>query len=207
MYLNGKRNCMNFEIDKIYHVYNRGNNRQTIFFSDENYLFFLRKIRKLLLPNCEIFAYCLMPNHFHLLIYATENTVSFDSQNKNNFSESMRKLLSQYSKAINKQENRTSSLFQQNTKAKVLRDSSCHDNIMRDSSCHENRGMRNLESALTCFTYIHRNPLRLTNNNLSKWKYSSYLDYARIRNGTLCNKELAQKLIGFKEDEFLLLFE
>ena len=210
MYLNNKRNCMNFEIDKIYHVYNRGNNRQTIFFMEENYLFFLRKIRKLLLPNCELLAYCLMPNHFHLLIYATEKTISFDNQNKNNFSEAMRKLLSQYSKAINKQENRTSSLFQQNTKAKVLRDfsnSTCLGITKRDSSCHENRGMRSLESALTCFVYIHNNPLKITNNILSKWKYSSYLDYAGIRNGNLCNKELAQKLIGFKDDEFLFLFE
>ena len=197
MYLNDKRKCMNFEIDKIYHVYNRGNNKQRIFFSEENYLFFLRKIRKLLTPNCELLAYCLMPNHFHLLIYATEKTIAVDDQNRNNFSEALRKLLSQYSKAINKQENRVSSLFQQNTKAKAL----------RDSSCHENRGMRNHESALTCFIYIHKNPFEITGGNLSKWQFSSYLDYAGMRNGTLCNKELARNLIGFEETEFLLLFE
>src|SRR5690606_20490648 len=54
--------------DQIYHVFNQGNNRKPIFFDDENYLFFLKKIRKHLLPYTNILCYCLMPNHFHMLI-------------------------------------------------------------------------------------------------------------------------------------------
>lgn len=46
---------------------------------------------------------------------------------RNLFSEAIRKLLSQYTKAVNIQEQRTSSLFQQNTKAKKMQTKSCHE--------------------------------------------------------------------------------
>ncbi len=64
---------MNFEENKIYHIYNRGNNQQSIFFNPENYLFFLAKIKIELTPYCKILAYCLMPNHFHLMVYVPVN--------------------------------------------------------------------------------------------------------------------------------------
>lgn len=114
---------MNFEKDKIYHIYNRGNNRQKIFFTRENYLFFLRKVRDTLKPNCDILAYCLMPNHFHFLIQTNENSVKkvlVGKDERNIISEAIRQILSSYSHAINKQENRTGSLFTQNTNAKEL---------------------------------------------------------------------------------------
>lgn len=60
---------MELEEGHLYHVYNQGNNRQAIFFSTENYLFFLNKIRKHIQPHADILAWCLMPNHFHLMIY------------------------------------------------------------------------------------------------------------------------------------------
>ncbi len=59
---------MDFANGQIYHVFNRGNNSQTVFFNRENYLFFLDKIRKSILPHADILAWCLMPNHFHLMI-------------------------------------------------------------------------------------------------------------------------------------------
>jgi putative transposase len=59
---------MNFEPGGIYHIYNQGNNRQVIFYTRENYLFFLRKIRNHILPYGNILAWCLMPNHFHLMV-------------------------------------------------------------------------------------------------------------------------------------------
>lgn len=60
---------MQFEDNQWYHVYNRGNNRQRIYFTTENYLFFIRKIRRQITPLANVIAYCLMPNHFHLLIH------------------------------------------------------------------------------------------------------------------------------------------
>ncbi len=53
--------------DQYYHFYNRGNNRQEIFFQRDNYLYFLRRIRKYLCPFMDILAYCLMPTHYHIL--------------------------------------------------------------------------------------------------------------------------------------------
>ena len=100
--------------NNFYHIYNRGNNSQQIFFSRDNYLMFRNKIIKYILPSCDISCYCLMPNHFHLLIYATDNF------NHNKFSQGIRSLLSSYSKTINLIQKRTGSLFQQNTKAKCL---------------------------------------------------------------------------------------
>ncbi|MFZ4414303.1 MAG: hypothetical protein ACOYOV_14565, partial [Bacteroidales bacterium] len=63
---------MQFEQGHIYHIYNQGNNKQHIFFKRENYLFFLQKIRKHILPYADVLAWCLMPNHFHLLVYVKD---------------------------------------------------------------------------------------------------------------------------------------
>lgn len=54
--------------DQYYHLYNRGNNRQAVFFEPENYVYFLKGIRKYLLGSVEVIAYCLMPTHYHILV-------------------------------------------------------------------------------------------------------------------------------------------
>ncbi|MEM9846547.1 MAG: hypothetical protein AAF847_01565 [Bacteroidota bacterium] len=56
---------MKFYDNQLFHIYNRGNNRRQIFFSEENYLFFLWKMRAYLLPFGDLIAWSLMPNHFH----------------------------------------------------------------------------------------------------------------------------------------------
>jgi len=61
---------------EYYHLYNRGNNRERIFYERENYLFFLRRTREYLLPVLEIIAYCLMPTHYHLLVQIKTSEVS-----------------------------------------------------------------------------------------------------------------------------------
>ena len=67
---------MQFEEGHIYHIYNQGNNRQKIFFERENYLFFLKKMGEHLLPHCNILAWCLMPNHFHLILEIDSSKVN-----------------------------------------------------------------------------------------------------------------------------------
>jgi len=137
---------MKFEKDNLYHIYNRGNNRQQILFNAENYLYFLYKMRDYLRPNCDILAYCLMPNHFHFLINTNEQSIAnkrVGSFEKNTLSEGIRILLSSYTQAINKQENRVGSLFTQNTKCKCLTTNDLEH-----------------EYAFTCFGYTHQNPMR-----------------------------------------------
>ena len=55
---------MQLTAGSIYHVYNRGNSRERIFFSSEDYRLFLKKTRLYLKPHADILAWCLMPTHF-----------------------------------------------------------------------------------------------------------------------------------------------
>ena len=166
---------MQLQPGQCYHIYNRGNNQEAIFFAPQNYLYFLRKIRQHLLPQMRLLAWCLMPNHFHLLVQIRDKTSAAAC------GAAFRTLLSSYTRAIQKQENRTGSLFQQNTKAKDMRDGA------------ENYGF-------TCFQYVHQNPLRARLvTDLALWPWSSYLDYTGARNGTLCDQVVARELFDLPE--------
>lgn len=128
-----------------------------------------------------------MPNHFHFLVNADSRTISakvIADQEKNILSEGIRMLLSSYTQAINKQNETTGSLFQQNTKAKA---------IAKGSNQYD----------LLCFHYIHQNPMKA---NLAKkmedWEYSSFKDYCGLRKGTLCNQELTINLLGINKNSF-----
>lgn len=164
--------------ENIYHIYNRGNNRQKIFFTRENYLFFLKKIKQELKPFSDIICYCLMPNHFHFMISTYHK---FDQKK---FSDGFKVLLSSYTKAINVQENRVGSLFQQNSKAKCLTENN------------------NCNYGITCFNYIHQNPVSASlASRLEDWEFTSFRDYAGMRNGNLCNKEIAYEIIGMPKSK------
>lgn len=84
---------MHFESDHIYHVFNRGNNSQKIFFTRENYLFFLEKISTYITPFTDILAWCLMPNHFHLMIYIKQVEVEISEQLTSNMAITKKRLL------------------------------------------------------------------------------------------------------------------
>jgi len=161
--------------NNIYHIYNRGNNKQNIFFNMDNYLYFINKVRKQIKPLAEIMAYCLMPNHFHFFVYTP---IIFDTKI---FADNFKILLSSYTRAINKQQKTTGSLFQQHSRAKCLSYGSKSDT---------NYG-------LICFNYIHQNPyLAGLVKKMEDWEYSSFKDFIGLRNGTLCNKEFSIKTLG-----------
>jgi putative transposase len=176
---------MVFSQHELYHVYNRGSNKQRIFFNENNYIYFLKKVRKFILPYCEVLSYCLMPNHFHFLIYAVEQTIRnklIGRQEKNVLSEGIRNLLQTYTKGVNKQNNSTGSLFQQNTKAKII---------------------SNVDHGVTCLHYIHQNPVKAKLvRKMEDWPYSSFADFIGRRNGTLCNKKLAFDILRMNPETF-----
>jgi putative transposase len=205
---------MHFESGGIYHIYNQGNNRQPVFFSNDNYLFFLRKIRHHILPYADILAWCLMPNHFHLMaevkdpesgkvdIFSRSATPS-RAPTKNmvetgqSLNYSIGVMLSSYTKAINRQNNSTGSLFRQKTKAICL-------NEINGISSHwyTSFGVTFMKVDLpeyqypqTCFNYIHNNPVKAgLVVRAEDWAFSSYADHVGMRAGNLINRERVEKL-------------
>jgi putative transposase len=208
---------MEFCNGQIYHVYNRGNNSQTVFFNRENYLFFLDKIRKSILPHAGVLAWCLMPNHFHLMIsvnhreikaielvaqvrasegFTLSETLTKPTK-KRTLNDSIGIILRSYSRAIQKQEKITGSIFQKETKALCLTEPQC----ISPAYFNTHFGMTgNLDLPETnylnvCFDYIHQNPVnsKLVQNS-EDWEFSSYRDYYCGRKGKLVNRELAKEL-------------
>lgn len=99
--------------DHLYHIYNRGNGKENIFFEERNYFYFLSQYEKYLFELLDTFAYCLLPNHFHLLVRPKVN-------NPEKVAEQFRKLFISYSMSINKQEKRKGNLFQRGFKRKII---------------------------------------------------------------------------------------
>jgi REP element-mobilizing transposase RayT len=99
---------------RYYHMLNRGNNHENIFLEERNYTYFLQLYTKYMLPVADTFAYCLLRNHFHLLI-RVKSTQESDSSNSANSAihAAFQSLFGAYAKAINKAYNRTGKLFQE----------------------------------------------------------------------------------------------
>jgi len=77
-----------FEYGATYHICNRGINREDIFKEEKNYAYFLSLMKKYLLPVADIYAYCLMKNHYHLLLRFKEQQNVLNPV-KHNFSSSL----------------------------------------------------------------------------------------------------------------------
>jgi len=199
---------MDIEKGNIYHIYNQGNNRQRIFFERNNYLFFLKKIKKHILPFADIIAWCLMPNHFHLMVLVNHEELFFETEThqmtrshpmskKRTFNQAIAIVLRSYTRAINKQQNTTGSLFRQKTKAECV---NCFNgstpnflnNVDINISFPEN------EYPQVCFNYIHDNPVKAgLVKNTTDWEFSSAKDYAILRSGTLVNKVVTRDYLNF----------
>src|SRR5215467_10790846 len=70
-----KNLSMKFKSGSLYRIHNCGNNNNQIFYSRENYLYFLEKVYRFIFPVCEILGYNLMPNNFDFLIYSDDKTI------------------------------------------------------------------------------------------------------------------------------------
>ena len=73
--------------DHTYHIFNHANGFENVFREDENFRYFLEKYRLYITPIAETYAYCLMPNHFHLVIRIRKREViEKQIQSKSTFS-------------------------------------------------------------------------------------------------------------------------
>jgi REP element-mobilizing transposase RayT len=136
-----------------YHIYNKGINGTPIFENNENKIYFLNQLSKYLDGKISIFAYCLMGNHFHLVIRLEEEEKTVTQAFSNFFNS--------YTKAFNKQTNRTGSLFEKHFKRIKLKD----ENYLKQ-----------------LIVYVHLNPKHHLDLKFEDYKYSSYQSY-------LSNKE------------------
>jgi len=199
---------MQFDSGHIYHIFNQGNNRQKIFFDRENYLFFLRKVRTHVIPFADILAWCLMPNHFHLMIYvnhtevndqeipvaipsATLSRARISSPKQMSFNKSIGIMLASYTRAVNKQMNWSGSLFRSETKAFCLTELKGISPAwiisfgITQITVHDS----DLDYPNICFNYILNNPVKdkLVTSRVD-WEFSSFADFLGIRNGGLINR-------------------
>jgi len=173
---------VSFVMGEFYHVYNRGNSKQIIFRDKQDYNRFLallyavntkqNLIFRLVLNDMYKFdreerlvsigGYCLMPNHFHLLLTEVDG---------GSISKFMQKLTTAYSMYFNEKYDRTGSLF---------------EGKFKSEHSGEDRYLKYL------FSYIHLNPVKLVDKNwktkkiqnkqkilkfLKNYYYSSYKDY------------------------------
>ena len=139
------------------------------------------------MPYTEVLAWCLMPNHFHYILYTDERCSDLKQQGNLNLdpvTNGFRKLLSTYSHVFNKKNERSGALFRPKTKSKCLSDES----LIIDSKNSFS------DYYFNCFYYIHNNPVK---DGLVKqatdWEWSSFNFYYGSVKESFCNKSLAAR--------------
>jgi putative transposase len=102
-----------FEHDSFYHIYNRSNGSENlIFHTQENYYYFLRLVKEHLSSLLDIWAFCLLPNHFHIMAKVSHKNEDVNEKVVKAF----QRLFISYSQAINSQEKIRGSVFQKRFK-------------------------------------------------------------------------------------------
>jgi putative transposase len=173
---------MHFEPDKIYHIHNLGINRQQIFFREQHYSFFLRKIRTEWYPVADVIAYCLLPTQFHFIIQAKPpGCMHLKIQDQfvalQKLSQAIGHTLSSYTLAVNKQMDRTGSIFNKKTKNTEL-------NFSRSTPVNNNDLMYRIKE-------IHCKPVAngLCNSD-TDWEFSSAREYAGLCKYKACRTNI-----------------
>jgi putative transposase len=156
---------------EYYHIYNRGNNYATIFREAENYHYFLRLMMKYLSPEqVQIVAYCLMPDHHHLLVCPQTDTLS----------KMMQPFLLAYTNAFNRRFRRIGSLFQGRFKGRHI-------------------GNFKYLLHLSRYIHLNPVKAGLV-EKAEDWEFSSYRDYLGLRRGTPIKANIVMDQFGTAEE-------
>ena len=195
--------------DTYYHIYNRGVNGENIFIEERNYDLFLKLYEKHLAPVTDLFAYCMLRNHFHIDIRVKseeeileyKNTLRVSSVNNRNdkqgslanqdegqsrkplgskyVSDQFSNFFNAYAKTINKAYGRTGSLFQHPFGRVPITSDRQFWNVI---------------------AYIHQNPQKHGFvKDFRDWKYSSY-GIILSEKPTVINRGEVMKWFGTKDD-------
>lgn len=191
------RDYKTFACNTISHIYNRGNNKEKIFLDDQDYKAFLFRLglalgikesdlqKELLLPYSRIritgakkgeyilHGFCLMPNHFHLLL---------EQKGGVSISNLILKVCTSYAKYFNKKYSRIGHLFQDQFKSVLVRSN---------------------EQLMWVSAYTHMNPVKDGLVKLpEEYKWSSYQDFIGKRNFPILSIELLSSIFGknFKKE-------
>ncbi len=139
-----------------YHIYNRGHNKQTIFLSNNDFTRYLTRLKEYLKKHpVTLLAYCLMPNHIHLII---------SQDDEEPIEKFIHRLHTSYTMYFNKKYERVGAVFQGRFKAKPINTD---------------------EYLLHVSRYIHLNPSELSSQgrtlslSLRRYPWSSYKEYVK----------------------------
>lgn len=161
-------NTENFEFEGVYHVFSHVNGKELIFREETNYQFFLKQLDKYILQIADIYAYCLLPNHFHLLLrFKTIESISVEDEHRS-LMKNFGNFLNSYAKAFNKKYCRKGALFLNAIKRKKISDE---------------------KYLLKVLHYIHNNPVNHGFvNEIDQWKHSSYNSYLNLEKDSKLNR-------------------
>jgi putative transposase len=110
-----RRDILNWQPGSYYHIYNRGARRLTIFREPTNFLFVTSKIQQYSTgKKIRVIAYCLMPDHYHLLVRQG------GGEPAGNLAQAV---FNSYSKAYNKKYGHSGTLFEARFRAKAIQTS------------------------------------------------------------------------------------
>lgn len=191
-----RRDYKNLSENSIYHIYNRGNNKENIFHDEQDHRAFLfrlgialgietdnlnknditkspkSRIRIIKSPESffKLHSFCLMPNHFHLLIEQCSDV---------SISILIKKVCTSFAMYINKKYKRVGYVFQDRFKSVMV---------------------ENNPQFMWTISYIHMNPVKSgLVVNPGEYKWSSYKDFAEDRNVPIISKDLINSIFDNKE--------
>ena len=171
-----KNNASALKPGTIYHIYNHANGFENLFVQEENYLYFLKKYTAHIPSVADTLAYCLMPNHIHLMVkikqesQLPESLKLSGSPTSGKISKQFGNLFSAYAQSFNKQQQRMGSLFIPNFKRKAVTNDQYFAHLVH---------------------YIHLNPVKDGFvAHPAEWPHSSFMSLLSDRPSRLLRDEV-----------------
>jgi len=176
------------EPGRMYHIWTHANGEENLFRLDENYTFFLDKYSYYISPMADTFAYCLMPNHLHLMLRVKGEEDLANIKDLTGFenlsglvSKQFSNLFNSYTKSYNKVFERRGSLFERPFKRKEIKTDSYF---------------------ATLIAYIHYNPVHHGfTKRPEEWPYSSWHAYLQDQ-PTKIRRDEADEWFGSRPEFF-----